>query len=172
MDEQKVETAENEEKVETAEETEAAAETAPELSHEDQLNQLNDRLLRTMAEYDNFRKRSSREQTEIALHARVLTISAFLSVYDNLERALAQQTEDQAFFKGVELTMAELLSVMSQLGVEKIDAKGQTFDPELHNAVMHIEDENFGQSEVVEQFQVGFKLTDRVIRHAVVKVAN
>jgi len=95
-----------------------------------------------------------------------------LPVYDNLERAVLTVTEDEAFFKGVEMTMAQLIEVFESLGISKIPAVGETFNPELHNAVLHIEDKQYGESEIVEQFLTGFMLGDRVLRHSVVKVAN
>ena len=95
---------------------------------------------------------------------------AFLPVYDNLERALKQETADEAYKKGVEMTMNQLKSVLEKLGITEID--GKTFDPALHNAVMHVEDENFGENTVAEVFQAGFMLGEKVIRFAMVKVAN
>ena len=97
---------------------------------------------------------------------------AFLPVYDNLERALKQETADEAYKKGVEMTMNQLKTVLEKLGITEIEALGQPFDPTLHNAVMHIEDENFGENTVAEVFQAGFRLGDKVVRFAMVKVAN
>ena len=99
-------------------------------------------------------------------------MAAFLPVYDNLERALKQETADEAYKKGVEMTMTGLKDILSKLGVEEIPALGATFDPSLHNAVMHVEDENAGENTVVEVFQSGFRLGEKVIRFAMVKVAN
>ena len=96
----------------------------------------------------------------------------FLPVYDNLERALNQPTADEAYKKGVEMTMNQLKTVLEKLGITEIEALGQPFDPTLHNAVMHIEDENFGENTVAEVFQAGFRLGDKVVRFAMVKVAN
>ncbi len=93
-------------------------------------------------------------------------------MYDNLERALKQETADEAYAKGVEMTMTQLKTVLEKLGVEEIPAQGESFDPNVHNAVMHMEDEALGENTVVEVFQAGFKLGDKVIRHAMVKVAN
>ena len=99
-------------------------------------------------------------------------MTAFLPVYDNLVRALAQTTEDEAYRKGVEMIMNQFCTTLQKLGVEKIEALGQTFDPTLHNAVMHVEDETKGENEIVEVFQEGFRLGEHIIRFAMVKVAN
>ena len=96
----------------------------------------------------------------------------FLPVYDNLERALAQQTADEAYKKGVEMTMNQLVGVMEKLGVKAFGAAGETFDPTIHNAVMHCEDESLGENIIVEVFQKGFTVGEKVIRFAMVKVAN
>ena len=129
-------------------------------------------LLRTAAEYDNFRKRTAKEKEAIWNDAKADAALAFLPVYDNLERALKQETADEAYKKGVEMTMNQLKTVLEKLGITEIEALGQPFDPALHNAVMHIEDENFGENTVAEVFQAGFRLGDKVVRFAMVKVAN
>ena len=131
-----------------------------------------DQYLRLAAEYDNFRKRSQKEKEGIYQGAKSDAVAAFLPVYDNLDRALKQETADEAYKKGVEMTMAGLKEILSKLGVEEIPALGETFDPALHNAVMHVEDESAGENTVVDVFQAGFKLGDKVIRFAMVKVAN
>lgn len=132
-----------------------------------------DKHLRIMAEYDNFRKRSQKERENIYSEVRADTLIKLLPVYDNLERALSQETTDEAYRKGVEMTMNQFKEIMQKLGVTEIDAKsGDKFDPAIHNAVMHIEDETFGECVVVEEFQKGFKLGNKVIRCSVVKVAN
>ena len=131
-----------------------------------------DQFLRLAAEYDNYRKRTAKEKESLWTDAKADTVQAFLPVYDNLERALKQDTADEAFKKGVEMTMNQLKEVFARLGVTEIEAQGQPFDPNLHNAVMHIEDENFGESEISQVFQAGFLLGDKVIRHAIVQVAN
>lgn len=133
---------------------------------------LNDKYLRICAEYDNFRKRSQKEKEALYTDVKAETLKAFLPVYDNLLRALAQPTEDAAYAKGVELIMAQFNTTMEKLGVEKIESLGQTFDPTYHNAVMHVDDEEKGENEIVEVFQEGFKAGDKVIRFAMVKVAN
>lgn len=136
------------------------------------LREKEDQYLRLLAEYDNYRKRSQKEKENAWTTARADTIKELLPVYDNLERALKQETCDEAYAKGVEMTMNQLKSVLEKLGVEEIPAQGQPFDPNLHNAVMHMEDEAFGENIVAEVFQAGFKLGEKVIRHALVKVAN
>ena len=165
-----------EQTAETAQEPESQTETDPLLaeleSMKDQMAQQEDKYLRLAAEYDNYRKRTAKEKETLWGDAKADTAGAFLPVYDNLERALKQETADEAFKKGVEMTMNQLKEVLSRLGVTEIPALGQTFDPNLHNAVMHIDDENFGENEVAEVFQAGFQCGEKVIRFAMVKVAN
>lgn len=131
-----------------------------------------DAYLRLLAEYDNYRKRSQREKDALYADIKADTLLKFLPVYDNLVRALAMSTEDEAFRKGIEMIMTQFNSTIEKLGVEKIESLGKTFDPKLHNAVMHIEDPEKGENEIVEVFQEGFRLGDKVIRFAMVKVAN
>ena len=131
-----------------------------------------DKYLRLAAEYDNFRKRSQKEKDSLYTDIKVDTLRKFLPVYDNLERALKQATADEAYRKGVEMIMAQFKSTMDGLGVTEIAAEGEKFDPKKHNAVMHVEDESFGENEIVEVYQRGFTLGDKVIRFAMVKVAN
>ena len=148
----------------------AAEEKAPEADAA--MAALNDKYLRICAEYDNFRKRSQKEKEALYTDVKAETLKSFLPVYDNLLRALAQPTEDAAYAKGVEMIMAQFNTTMEKLGVEKIESLGQTFDPAYHNAVMHVDDEEKGENEIVEVFQEGFKAGDKVIRFAMVKVAN
>ena len=136
------------------------------------LSDQEDKFLRLAAEYDNYRRRSQKEKESAWADAKAETAAAFLPVYDNLERALKQDTADEAYKKGVEMTMNQLKSVLEKLGITEIDALGKPFDPALHNAVMHVEDENFGENTVAEVFQAGFMLGEKVIRFAMVKVAN
>ena len=131
-----------------------------------------DKYLRLAAEYDNYRKRTAKEKEGIWTEAKAQTVAAFLPVYDNLERALKQDTADEAYKKGVELTMKGLQDALTGLGVEVIPALGETFDPNRHSAVMHCEDEEAGENTVVEVFQQGFLCGEKVIRFAMVKVAN
>jgi len=137
-----------------------------------QLKDQEDKFLRLAAEYDNYRKRSQRERSDAYQSAKADAALAFLPVFDNLERALKQETSDEAYKKGVEMTMTQLREVLSKLGVEEIPAIGQPFDPNLHNAVMHVEDEVLGENMVAEVFQAGFRLGEKVIRCSMVKVAN
>ena len=141
-------------------------------SLKDQVAGQEDKYLRLAAEYDNYRKRTAKEKESLWTDVKADTAGAFLPVYDNLERALKQDTADEAFKKGVEMTMNQLKTVLEKLGITEIEALGQPFDPTLHNAVMHIEDENFGENTVAEVFQAGFRLGDKVVRFAMVKVAN
>ena len=136
------------------------------------LAQEHDSYLRLAAEYDNYRKRSQKEKDNLYTEIRSETVEKFLPVYDNLERALAQETQDAAFKKGVEMTMNQLVSVMEKLGVESFGAAGDHFDPQLHNAVMHIEDESLGKNVVAQVFQSGYRRGDRILRHAMVQQAN
>ena len=131
-----------------------------------------DKYLRLLAEYDNYRKRSQKEKENAWTTAKAETIKEILPVYDNLERALKQETADEAYAKGVQMTMTQLKTVLEKLGVAEIPALGQTFDPNVHNAVMHMEDESLGENTVAEVFQTGFQMGDKIIRHAMVKVAN
>lgn len=131
-----------------------------------------DKYLRLLAEYDNYRKRSQKEKENAWTTAKAETVKEILPVYDNLERALKQETADEAYAKGVQMTMTQLKTVLEKLGVAEIPALGQTFDPNLHNAVMHMEDEALGENTVAEVFQTGFQMGDKIIRHAMVKVVN
>ena len=138
----------------------------------DQNAQQEDKYLRLAAEYDNYRKRTAKEKETIWTDAKAETAAAFLPVYDNLERALKQETADEAYKKGVEMTMNQLKEVLSKLGITEIPALGEAFDPQKHNAVMHVEDEALGENTVTEVFQAGFQCGEKVIRFAMVKVAN
>ena len=131
-----------------------------------------DAYLRLLAEYDNYRKRSQREKDSLYADIKADTLLKFLPVYDNLVRALNQPTEDEAYRKGIEMIMTQFCTTMEKLGVEKIESLGKTFDPALHNAVMHVDDETKGENEIVEVFQDGFMIGEKVIRFAMVKVAN
>lgn len=155
---------------EEAEETGLLLEELETLKHH--LADQEEKFLRLAAEYDNFRKRSQKEKEASWSDAKAETIKAFLPVYDNLERAVRQQTSDDAYAKGVEMTMNGLKEILSKLGVEEIPALGEPFDPKLHNAVMHMEDETAGENTIVEVFQTGFRAGDKVIRFSMVKVAN
>ena len=138
----------------------------------DELAAEKDKYLRLCAEYDNFRKRSQKEKDAIYADVRANTLTSFLPVYDNLVRALNQPTEDEAYKKGVEMIMTQFKTTMEKLGVTEMDCLGKKFDPAFHNAVMHVDDEEKGENEIVEVFQQGFMLGDKVVRFAMVKVAN
>ena len=164
------------EAAQAAEAAEAAeAPEAAEKPREDQdrlLAEAADKYLRLAAEYDNYRKRTAKEKDSAWIEAKAQTVAAFLPVYDNLERALKQDTADEAYKKGVEMTMKGLQDALAALGVEMIPALGEVFDPNRHNAVMHVDDPEAGESTVVEVFQQGFICGEKVIRFAMVKVAN
>lgn len=132
-----------------------------------------DKYLRLMAEYDNFRKRSQKERENIYSDVRGDTLLRFLPVYDNLERALKQETADEAYYKGVEMIMSQFREIMAALGATEIRAEaGERFNPEIHEAVTHVENDSLGEGIIVEEYQKGFKLGDKILRFSVVKVAN
>ncbi len=131
-----------------------------------------DSFLRLAAEYDNFRKRSQKEKDASYTNGKADTIAKLLPVYDNLERAMNQPTEDAAYKKGVELTMTGLVKIFADLGVEIFGETGEIFDPNFHNAVMHTESEELGENVISQVFQKGFKTGEKVIRFAMVQVAN
>ena len=131
-----------------------------------------DKYLRTAAEYDNYRKRSIRERESIFSDSTAQAVMTLLPVLDNLERAAGQPTTDEAFAKGVSMTLEQFYECLKKLGVTEIEAQGAQFDPNLHNAVMHVKQEDCDDNTIVEVFQKGFKIGDKVSRHAIVKVAN
>ena len=138
-----------------------------------QLESVKDQFVRLTAEYDNYRKRTAKEKDSLYQDAKADTISAFLAVYDNLERAAASEGgEDSPHKKGLEMIFTQFKDILQKQGVTEIEAQGKPFDPEKMNAVMHIDDENLGENEVAQVFQAGFMLGDKVIRHAIVQVAN
>ena len=153
-----------------AEEPKAKAEKEPDFKS--QLAAEKDKYLRLLAEYDNFRRRSQKEKENIYTDVRGETLKKFLPVYDSLWRALTQTAEDDPSRKGLEMIMTQYENALSQLGVSLIEAVGQPFDANFHNAVMHVEDESVGENIVVEEFEKGFKIGDKVLRYSVVKVAN
>ena len=138
-----------------------------------QLESVKDQFTRLTAEYDNYRKRTTREKDSIYQDAKGDTIKTFLAVYDNLERAAAAEGgEDDPHKKGLEMIFHQFKELLAKEGVKEIEAKGKEFDPELMNAVMHIEDESLGENVVAQVFQAGFELNGKVLRHAIVQVAN
>jgi len=159
---------------ETAEvQEEIPAEEVPEANpFEEKYNAEHDAHLRLAAEYDNFRKRTIKEKEASYGNGKADAVAKMLPVYDNLERALNQETTDVAFKKGVEMTMAELVKIFTALGVEIFGNVGDQFDPNLHNAVMHIENEELEENSISAVFQKGFKIGDKVVRFAMVQVAN
>ena len=164
-----LETELNETPVEETVETAEVVETNP---WEDKYNAERDSHLRLAAEYDNFRKRTLKEKEASYSNGKADAVEKLLPVYDNLERALNQPTEDAAYKKGVEMTMNELKRIFGTLGVEIFGEPGDPFDPNAHNAVMHIDSEDFGENVVAQVFQKGFKLGEKVVRFAMVQVAN
>ena len=167
-----METVQTEAADETAE-TQAGTENSALSALQAQYDELNDRYLRMAAEYDNFRKRSRAERDSVHAEAVAYAVKALLATVDNLSRALAQPTEDAAYKQGIEMTYNQMMESFQSLGVTEIVSEpGTVFDPNLHNAVMHIDDDSFGENVIAEVFQKGFQLGDKVIRHAMVKVAN
>ena len=159
---------------ETVEETteETTVETPKEDSWEEKYNAEHDSYLRLAADYDNFRKRTAKEKEQSYGNGKADAIEKLLPIYDNLERALNQPTEDEAYKKGVEMTMTQLVSIFTSLGVEIYGNVGDEFDPNIHNAVMHVEDENAAENTICQVFQKGIKLGEKIIRFAMVQVAN
>ena len=159
-------------KTETPPEAAPEVPKAPEVNWEEKYKAEHDTYLRLAAEFDNFRKRTAKEKDQSYGNGKADAVSKFLPIYDNLERALNQPTEDAAYKKGVELTMNELVKIFTGLGVEIFGAPGDSFDPNLHNAVMHTEDESLGENVIAQVFQKGFKVGDKIVRFAMVQVAN
>lgn len=169
----KAETAEEIKENDAVEAAEATEKEPTELEKKEaECKELNDKYLRLAAEYDNFRRRTAREKEALFGDATAASVAAFLAVYDNLERAVANPSTDEGYKKGVELIFTEFENTLSKLKIEIISPLGEAFDPNFHSAVMHEENEEFGENTVSEVFQKGFKLGDRVIRPAIVKVAN
>ena len=164
-----LETELNETPVEETVETAEVVETNP---WEEKYNAERDAHLRVAAEYDNVRKRTVKEKEASYGNGKADAVAKMLPVYDNLERALNQPTEDAAYKKGVEMTMTELVKIFTALGVEIFGNVGDEFDPNLHNAVMHIDSEELGENVIAQVFQKGFKIGDKVVRFAMVQVAN
>ena len=157
----------------TEEVIEETVEETPEVNPwEEKYNAERDAHLRCAAEYDNFRKRTVKEKESSYGNGKADAVAKMLPIYDNLERALQQETADAAFKKGVEMTMNELLKIFGTLGVEVFGNVGDAFDPNLHNAVMHIENEDLPENSLSAVFQKGFKIGDKVVRFAMVQVAN
>ena len=171
---EQAETEQTEAKQASEEKTEQPAEAkTPAADWEAKYNDLNDRYLRMAAEYDNFRKRSQREREQAYTDAVSRAVTALLPTYDNLERALKAETADTEYKKGVEMTMTQLVESLKGINVAIIDAAaGTAFDPTFHNAVIHVEEESRGENGRADTVQQGFPIGAKVIRHAMVKVAN
>ena len=164
--------AKKEKKVEETPVEETPVETAQEINWEEKYNAEHDSYLRLAADYDNFRKRNTKEKEMLYSAGKADAVEKLLPVYDNLERALNQSTADEAYKKGVEMTMTQLVGILTGLGVEIFGEVGDAFDPNIHNAVMHTEDENLGENVISQVFQEGFKLGEKIVRFAMVQVAN
>lgn len=161
---------EEKQEVEVQETQEAApAEVNP---FEEKYNAEHDSYLRLAADYDNFRKRTTKEKEQSYSNGRADAVAKLLPVYDNLERALNQPTQDEAYKKGVEMTMTQLVKIFTELGAEIFGEPGETFDPNLHNAVMHTQQEDAPENTITQVFQKGFRLGDKIVRFAMVQVAN
>lgn len=139
---------------------------------EQKVEELTDRLKRTMAEFDNFRKRTEKEKSSMYIIGAKEIVEKILPVVDNFERGLAQAPEDDSFAEGMKMIYRQMMTAFDEMGVKPIEAVGKEFDPNLHNAVMHVEDESVGENIVVEEFQKGYTYKDFVVRHSMVKVAN
>ena len=142
---------------------------------DEKIEELTDRLTRQMAEFDNFRKRTEKEKSQMYEIGAKDIIEKMLPVVDNFERgldAVKEEDKEDPFIQGMEMVYKQLMTVLGELGVKPIEAVGKEFDPNLHNAVMHVEDENFGENIIVEEFQKGYMYRDSVVRHSMVKVAN
>lgn len=182
MPENKQAEKEKEEKTAKAEQTEKTEEQPKEKKQtkkkkenelEAKFNQLNDTYLRMLAEYDNYRKRTQKEKENMFSDGISKVVLAILPVMDNFERALQSESGDMEFKNGVEMIYKQLVTNLSELGVAELECMGQPFDPTKHNAIMHIDDEQYGENEIVEVFQKGYVYkNETIIRHAVVKVAN
>ena len=170
---QKAQAEEETSKANETEEKEENVKTEEKDPVQQELDDTKDRLLRLTAEYSNYKRRSEKEKQDAYVYAKSDTIKALLPVIDNLERALANETKDyNALKKGVEMTFDNLTAILETLGVEIFGEPGDIFDPNLHNAVMHIEDEAYKNGEIVDVFQKGYKIGDKIVRPAMVKSAN
>ena len=166
----------NEQETSSEAKQESAAEEKPELTAEEkltkELDEQKDKYMRLAAEYDNFRKRSAKERLDISATTIGNTVSEILPVFDNFERALNAETTDEKYKSGVEMIFNQFGEALKKLGVEIIDPLGETFDPNIANAVNQIEDDKLGENEVAQVFQKGYKIGDKIIRYAMVVVAN
>ncbi len=161
MEENKEEIVEKEEVVEVKEDT-----------TKQELEEMTDRYKRLMAEFDNFKKRSSKEREMLYTSLKSDIVTSILPVVDNLEKAAVAPTEDENYKQGVEMVHKQLMDTLSSLGVEEIRTVGETFNPEYHEAVSSVQDEALGEKEIKEEFRKGYKIGEKVIRHSMVVVAN
>ena len=156
-------------------ETKAETETAENTDAKDYealLADVKDKYLRLYAEYDNYRKRTSKEKIEAYGDAAAKTIAEILPAIDNFERALDAETDDESYKNGIRMIFNQLQDILKKIGVTEIEALNQPFDPKIHSAIKQIDDENFGENTVCQVFQKGYRLGDRIIRHSMVAVAN
>lgn len=172
QDAQAEETAQAEDDKETKSKTSFFGKKKKDNKLEQQVEELTDRLKRSMAEFDNFRKRTEKEKSSMYVIGAKDIIEKMLPVVDNFERGLAQAPEDDSFAEGMKMIYRQMMTAFDEMGVKPIEAVGKEFDPNLHNAVMHVEDESVGENIVVEEFQKGYTYKDFVVRHSMVKVAN
>lgn len=156
----------------TEEVTPEVTEEAPENEFEKKYNDVNEKYMRTLAEYDNYRKRTIKEKESIYPEAKAVVIEKFLPVMDNFQRAIDSAENKDGFYEGVVMLKKQMDDVLTALGVEEIKSVGEAFNPEFHNAVMHVDDDEQGENVIAEEFQKGYKIGERVIRHSMVKVAN
>lgn len=149
------------------------AEETPVNPDTEELKRVKDQLLRTLAEFDNYRKRTTREKEQTFERGERFVVEAFLPVIDNLERAIASHKDpEDPLLKGVQMTYDQMINTLKNLGVTQLDDLGKTFDPHFHDAMQHVDDENYGESEIVAVFRKGYVMNENVIRPSLVKVAN
>lgn len=173
LEEEVLESEENtQETSEEAEEVPKEEEQSEEEKLKSELSEQKDKYLRVMAEYDNFRKRTAKERLELISTAKADAVTQILPVIDNFERALSAQTQDETYKAGIEMIFKQFGEVLKNLGIEEINPLGETFDPNVANAVNQIEDDNLGENEVAQVFQKGYRIGDKVLRYAMVVVAN
>ncbi len=134
--------------------------------------ELNENLLRNFAEFDNFKKRTIKEKEDMMIYSKALCLKDILPVIDNFERALAIESKDEDYKKGMEMIFTQMSETLTKLGVQEIESLNQTFNPDFHDAINQVEDENFGENTICQVFQKGYKIGERVLRHAMVVVAN
>ena len=175
MEEEKNENLDKNEKIENEKKENETVNTEKENEFDktkQELEETTDRLKRIMAEFENYKKRSSKERESLYNSLLADIISSFLPIIDNLEKAVDAKTEDEGYKQGIELVLKQFMDTFTSLGIETIKTVGETFDPEMHEAVSSIQDETKGEKEVVQEFRKGYKIGTKIIRHAMVVVAN